>query len=106
MTPLEVFDLIRDKAQLMLETTFMESEKPYPSDEGTQQFMRTLLGIGIAAASEHYAENPEHIAIAGAPVCTVCREPVQTLQLGIDPAQQEESTTMVKIAWPCGHLQT
>lgn len=105
MTPLEVFDAIRERALTMTQTAFMESGKPWPDDEGTLTFMKTMIGLGVAAASEHYAAHPEHLAMASAPICTSCREPVQTLQVGVDPTPHGEHEP-VRIAWPCGHRQS
>ena len=104
MTPLEVFDAIRERALTMTQTAFMESDKPWPDDEGTVTFMKTMIGLGVAAASEHYAAHPEHLAFASAPICSVCREPVQSLQVGVDPAP-DDSGEVIKVAWPCGHRQ-
>jgi hypothetical protein len=105
VTPVEVFEHMREKAVTMLQTAFMESGRAWPDDDPhLQTFIRTVLGVGIAAASEHYAEHPEHLAVAGTPICTVCREPVQTLQVGVDPAPNEDSE-ITKVAWPCGHRQ-
>lgn len=105
MTPLELFDQIREKAMTMAQTAFMESGKPWPDDEGTVDFIKTMVGIGVAATTEHLAQHPEHLAVAGQPICEVCREPVQSWQVGIDPARDEDDTVMTKCAWPCGHIQ-
>lgn len=103
-TPVEVFEHVRERAVTMMQTAFMESGRAWPADEGTVDFIRTTLGVGIAAASEYYAQHPEHLAMASAPICEVCREPIHTLQVGVDPSRDEESVP-VRIAWPCGHRQ-
>lgn len=103
-TPLQVFDQIRDRAMTMLQTAFMESGKGWPENDVVEGLLKPVLGIGIAAASEHFANHPEHLAIAGTPICTQCREPVQTLQLGVDPTREGDDEP-VRIAWPCGHRQ-
>lgn len=103
-TPLEVFDEIREKGMLMLQTAFMESGKPWPEPDVVEGLLKPVLGIGIAAASEYFATHPERLAIAHQPICTECREPVQTLQVGVDPAR-DGSDEMVRVAWPCGHRQ-
>ncbi len=105
MSPLEVFDEIRNRALTMTQTAFMESGKPWPDDEGTLTFMKTMLGIGVAAASEHYGAHPEHLVIASAPICTVCREAIQTLQVGVEHTATEDQP-IIRVAWPCGHTQT
>lgn len=104
MTPLEVFEEVRAKAVTAAQTAFMESGKAWP-DAGTVEFITTMLGIGIAVSFQHLAQHPEHLAISGVAICQVCREPVQSLQLGADPARDPAETTIVKVAWPCGHLQ-
>lgn len=103
-TPVEVFDVIRARALDMLKLALLESGRPEPEEEQLRQLFLPVLGIGIAAASEHFARNPEHLAFAGAPICSTCREPVQTLQVGVDPAPGDGSA-VVKVAWPCGHRQ-
>lgn len=103
--PVEVFDLIRARAVTIAQTAFMESGKPWPSPDVVDGMIMPLLGIGIAAASEHYAMNPQHLAISGMAICEVCREPVQTLQVGVDPAIDEQDSAIARVAWPCGHRQ-
>jgi len=106
-TPMDIFETVRAKALTILKMTFMETERSWPGDDSPEvigMFM-PLLGIGVAAASEHYAQHPEHLALAGSPICVVCREPIQTLQVGVDPAPESENTGMVSVAWPCGHFQ-
>jgi hypothetical protein len=88
----------------MLRTALQESGRPAPDPATLEGVYKPVLGLGIAAASEHFAEHPEHLALAAAPICQVCHEPVQTLQVGIDPSRDNDSTT-VKVAWPCGHYQ-
>lgn len=106
MTPLELFETIRTKAVTMAQTAFMESGKPWPEDAGTVEFITTILGIGVAATTEHLAQHPEHLAVAGQPICETCREPVQSWQVGIDPARNPaDQTDPIKVAWPCGHRQ-
>ena len=104
MTPVEVFDAIRERALTMAQTAFMEAGRPWPDDPDVLAFLQTILGIGVAAASEHYALHPEHLAVASSPICEVCREPIQTLQVGVDPSSSGDDVT-VKVAWPCGHFQ-
>lgn len=104
-TPVEVFDTVRERALTMLQTAFMDSGRAFPTDEGTVTFIKTVLGVGVAAASEYYAQHPAALAFAGQPICQVCREPVATLQVGADPARDPDDTVVVTIAWPCGHLQ-
>ena len=108
MTPMEVFDVMRDRALTMLKASFMESERDWPGDDSpeVQGLLMPVLGIGIAAATEYLAANPEHLALAGAPICTSCRESIQTLQVGVDPDPSGDSTVVVKVAWPCGHRQS
>lgn len=103
--PLELFDQVRNKAVDTAKVAFLEAGKSWPDDEGTLTFMTTMLGIGVSAAFEHLAQHPEHLALAGQALCEVCREPVASWQVGVDPARDEDSTVMVKVAWPCGHLQ-
>ena len=105
MMPMELFEQMRERATTMAQATFIESGKGWPDDEGTVQFIRTMLGIGIAAACEHLAKNPEHLALASSPFCEACSEPIQTLQVGVDPSDDPEDITVVKVAWPCGHRQ-
>lgn len=110
-TPLEVFETIRERAETMLRTTFMESGRAW-DQQVFEGLLKPVLGIGIVAASEHYAQHPEHLALAGSPICTVCREPVQSLQVGADPVLRAERDGdpadhgVVSIAWPCGHYQS
>lgn len=102
--PMEIFEAIRSRAETILRTTFMESGRAWDEDV-FKKLLNPVLGIGIAAASEHYAEHPEHLALAGTPICNRCREPIQTLQLGVDPARNSDDGEIVRIAWPCGHYQ-
>jgi len=109
VSPLELFEEIRVKALTMLKTSFMESERNWPGDDSPEVtgLLMPVLGIGIAATVEHFAAHPEHISLASSPICTTCKEPIQTLQVGVDPAfaALEEPGTVVKVAWPCGHRQ-
>lgn len=98
-TPMEVFETIRDRAITMLQTTFMESGRAWPEEKVIEGLLKPVLGIGIASASEYYASHPEHLALAGKPICTACRAPIQTLQVGVEGEA-------VKVAWPCGHYQS
>jgi hypothetical protein len=105
VTPIELFDAIREKGMTAAQTAFLESGKPWP-DEGTVEFIKTMVGIGIAVSCEHFAQHPEHLAIAGQALCVVCREPVDSWQVGIDPARDPaDQTDPIKVAWPCGHRQ-
>lgn len=104
-TPLEVFDQIRDKGMLMLQTAFMESGKAWPEADVVEGLLKPVLGIGIAAASEYFATHPERLAVAHQPICTECREPVQSWQGTIDPTRDGDGIGMVRVAWPCGHVQ-
>lgn len=106
MTPLEIFELMREKAITMTQTAFMEMGKTWPDQEVIDKLIKPLLGIGIAAATEHYGSHPEHLALATVPICTECREPVQTLQVGVDPALDQDESEIVRVAWPCGHRQS
>lgn len=108
LTPMDVFESIRERAVTLLKTSFMESGRGWPGDDAPEVagLFLPMLGIGIAAASEHYARHPEHLSLAAAPICSVCREPIQTLQVGVDPTPHEgEDVGPVSVAWPCGHLQ-
>lgn len=104
-SPVAIFEDIRSRAITMAQTAFMESGRAWPDAE-TADFIKLVLGIGIAAASEHYGEHPEHLVIASAPICTVCRETIETLQVGVDPARDQDESDIVRIAWPCGHRQS
>lgn len=106
-TSVEVFDAIRERATTMLKVAFMESGMPW-QEELYDKLLKVVLGVGIAAASEHYASHPEHLAWAGSPVCTACGEKIETLQAGIDPVPNEDGSAksgLVRMAWPCGHIQ-
>ena len=102
---MDLFEQMRERATTMAKASFLESGRSWPDDEGVVLFISTMLGIGIAAACEHLAKNPEHLAMAASPICETCREPIQTLQVGVDPSDDPEDTTVVKVAWPCGHRQ-
>lgn len=106
-TPLEVFEAVRARALTILKTTFMESGRAWPGDDAQEVkgMLLPVLGIGIAAATEYYGEHPEYLALSRVPICTVCREPIQSLQVGVDPSRDAD-TTVVKLAWPCGHYQS
>lgn len=103
-TPLELFETIRERAVVMLKAAFMESGKPWPADDDPiiDALLMPVLGVGIAATCEYFTLYPEHLALAASPICTTCREPIQTLQVGADPANDGEVS---KVAWPCGHHQ-
>jgi hypothetical protein len=102
--PIELFDLLSAKGLDMLKIAFMESEKPWPGDDDpvVVGLLKPALHIGIACTTEYMAKNPETLALAGQPICTQCREPVQTLQVGA----QDGIDGPVKVAWPCGHTQS
>jgi hypothetical protein len=103
MKPIEVFDLMLEKAETALRVTFMESGRDW-DQQVYDGLLKPVLGIGIAVTSEHYAQYPEHLAIAGKPICAVCLEPVQSWQVGVDPARDDDND-VAKVAWPCGHYQ-
>ena len=106
MTPMELFEQMCERAMTMAQASFIESGRDWPADEGTVEFIRTMLGIGVAAACEHLAKHPEHLAMAASPICETCREPIQTLQVGVDPSDDPNNPSEVaKVAWPCGHRQ-
>lgn len=106
MTPMDLFEQMRERATTMAKATFIESGRNWPDDEGVVLFISTMLGIGIAAACEHFAKNPEHLALAASPICESCSEAIQTLQVGVDPSDDlQDDFTVVKVAWPCGHRQ-
>ena len=102
ITP-EKFEKVRARGLDMLKLAFQQSGKSWPTDEGTLSLLKVVLGVGVAAASEHYAQHPEDLAMAGPAKCEVCDEPVQSWQVGIDPSMNEDTTVVVKVAWPCGH---
>lgn len=105
-TPMQIFERMRDRSLDMLKLAFLESGRG-PVDDETMALFKTVLGIGVAAASEFFGQHPEYLAVAHKPICEVCREPVQHAQVGIDPAAPDSPTTtsMVKVVWPCGHVQ-
>ena len=104
-TPMGLFEQMRERATTMAQTSFIESGRSWPDDEGTLEFIRVMLGIGIASACEHLAKHPEHLAMAASPICESCSEPIQTLQVGVDPNDDPDDGTVLKVAWPCGHRQ-
>lgn len=103
--PMALFDALLERASTMLQTAFIESERPWPADAGTLSFIKTCLGVGIASTTEFLATHPEMLALAGQPICTACRAMIETLQVGVDPARTSSETEIVKVAWPCGHVQ-
>lgn len=91
------------RAWTLLQAAAMETGQTMPNDPEQIRVFTGLLAIGAAAAAEHYVEHPEHLALAKRS-CHVCNEPVDTLQVGADLAEQGDSG-LVTVAWPCGHLQ-
>lgn len=104
MTPMELFDQLRQEAVDAVKLTFMEAGKALP-DDVLEALLKPVIAVTIGTVSQHYSQHPEHLALAGTAICEVCHEPVQTIQVGVDPARDEASTELVKVAWPCGHLQ-
>lgn len=105
-SPIAIFETMRERAKTMLEAALLEAGKAPPTEEMWRLVYLPVLGIGIAAATEHFGQHPEHLAWAAEPICTVCREPIQTLQVGVDPARDQDDTEVSRIAWPCGHRQS
>lgn len=57
------------------------------------------ISFGVRAATEHYAQYPEHLALAGWATCLVCSETVSSWSISYD------EKGVLKVGEPCGHRQ-
>ena len=106
--PMELYEELAATALDMLKVVFLESDKAWPEGKDESiiaSLFVPLLGVGIATTTEYFANHPEMLALVGQPICTACRSAIETLQVGVDPAR-DDSTVVVKVAWPCGHTQS
>ena len=98
MNPAQVHEAILEKALILVRTAMMEAGS-YMPENVLMELVRPCMRVTITAASEWYAQYPEHLAFAGLPHCVVCTAEVERWEVtgAMDGA--------VKYARPCGHLQ-